>query len=284
MIRINVEAEMVQAIKDNQLLNWWKNNSPDRPEKYPWTDVCVLPEKTQNEMSGQIEVIGPSGAGKSEFLQYYRQHSDSNVEILPELILRNSDGTLENWSHGENSQKMQGLMASEFGVRHQIMIWNQIKLASHLQGEVRQLQNDKLLNLVMERTVNDVLCTDSFTRPEHYSIRYDSIFEENWLNNIFLSVTLAQKVDAVVLFGTTWQETKKRRTKQGLKSEGKYVNRQNWPEIMSGYEWWLGSFYPMFRRTNGMGLLIVDGTQPLERNNAKITQFCNQIFSVRSSR
>lgn len=283
MQRINIGAEMIQAIRDGRLIEWWKENSPNRPERYPWQNIYELPYKRPEEMSGIIEVIGPSGAGKSNFLEYYGNNSKTEpLEIFPELVIRNEDGGKENWSHGEDSEKMQKIMAAEFGIKGQMLVWNQIKLMTHLQAEVHQLQNNKS-SILLERGTNDGLCTSVFTQPQHYSTRYDQIFGDKWLSNILLSVTLAQSVDAVVLFGTTWQETRKRRLQQGSSAEGKYINKKNWPEIMSGYKWWLGSFYPMFRRTNGMGLLIIDGTQPLEANNKKITSYCDQVFSMRKS-
>ena len=280
MERKNVGYEMVGALRQGDLLSWWKKNSPDTKSSYPWDLVCEYPDKKPDEMSGQIEAIGLSGSGKTEFLNFASRSLDQNkIIIRPELVIATPEGTTENWGEGENSRKMRGLMAVEFGIKHQMLIWDQIKFISHLQGDVEQVQTGK--ELLIERGTNDILCTDSFTRPEHYSIRYNRYFQNQWLELIVTSIALAQRVDAVILFGTNYEETQKRRIAAGLEPEGKYINRVNWPEIMGGYEWWLGAFYPLFRKAQGMGLLILDGTSDLDLNNQKALNFSKKVFEAR---
>lgn len=281
--RCNVAKDMLGAVQDGDLLDWWIQNSPNEATKYPWELKHELPCKTPETLSCKIEIIGFSGAGKSEFLRYASKFFDSSdVLIRPELITKDEHGLQENWSHGEHSQKMQGMMASEFGVRHQMQIWNQVKLISHIQGSLDQLQSEGLLSLIIERGCNDVLSTDSFTRPEHYSLRYDPLFDDSWLVLMFSSIMYAQYVDAVILFGTSFDETRTRRMAAGLTPEGSYINLNNWSETVSGYEWWLGSFYPLFRERCGMGLLVIDGTADMEENNKKALDFCRQVFALKN--
>lgn len=281
MERFNVAYDMLNAKKRGVLVDWWKEVFPNKVEKYPWRTRSELPDKKPEQMSGQVEIIGLSGSGKSKFIEYAKKRfSPSNVIIRPELFLRDERGLQEDLSHGSHSQKMQELMAAEFGRINQVRTWNRIKLISHLQGEVGQLRSPGKANLIIERGANDALATDDFTRPEHYRVRYDPIFENRWLELIFFSLTLGQRVDAVILFETTWEKTQKRRIAAGLEPEGKYINSKNWPQILLGYEFWLGSFYTLFRKAQGMGLLIIDGTANLEENNIKAIKFCEEVFAM----
>lgn len=119
--------------------------------------------------------------------------------------------------------------------------------------------------------------------PELYSTRYDSMYNMNFLSLTFRALALAETVDAVILFGTDWKTTRQRRVVAGEKADGNLINRKNWPQIMAGYEWWLGSFYPIFKRRNGMGLLIVDGRYDLRSNNKKAEDYCNKVFGLQDA-
>lgn len=249
---------------------------------YPWNLVEEMPSKEPSEMSGQIEIIGLSGSGKSEFIKHANNiFKDQEVVIRPELVTYNENNEPENWSHGKNSNKLKGLMLGEYGTAHQRMIWNQIKLLSHLESGIEADQKNK--NLIIERGCNDVFASIQTTQPEHYSIRYNDKYRKLFNDVILQSIALASRVDATILFGTNWDTTTKRRINNGFEPEGNYVNFNDWGSLTSGYEIWLGSFYPFFKKKTGMGLLIIDGTADLDSNNHKVTEFCQKVFAMRKN-
>ncbi|HET7099210.1 MAG TPA: hypothetical protein VFI61_03195 [Patescibacteria group bacterium] len=279
---ITFTTEMLQSAAKGKLLKFWKLNSPDRPRKFPWKPVEILPQKDPEQMSRVIEIIGPSGAGKTEAVNFlgHKFSQNLNIIIAPELVVYDGEGNVEDWG---KDHKLKGLMLGEFGIKHQMLIWDNIKLLSHMYHVAELIKNRMQKRLIIERGANDAISTQPFTQPEHYSIRYDPIYERDFLTHTFQSIALAEDVDAVILFGTNWKTTRKRRVDSGEKPEGNLINRKNWPEIMSGYEWWLGSFYPIFRKRNGMGLLIVDGRDDLNANNQKILEYCQKVFVMQGS-
>ncbi len=278
MERPVLASEMLEAVLHGKLLEYWKLHSPNRPMRYPWEEIALMPRDSLEGKHKVIEVIGPSGAGKTTFLNYLnKEFSDNaNVIIRPEFqVVRN--GLIQNL---DRELKMKGLRAMEYGIKHQMMLWDSAKLISHMSGMTELIEQHDRSTLILERGANDVLAMNPFEYPVHYTLRDDTLFDRDWLRNIFECITLAESVDAVILFGSDWKTTKRRRVAAGLKPEGWLVNKKNWPEVINGYDWWLGSFFPIFRERVGTGLLVIDGRNNSEENNAKALEFSRKIIEM----
>lgn len=279
MERKSFAGEMLFAAIEDKLYPYWKKHSPDRKIGFVGEEIALKPVKDLIGSRKIIEVLGPSGAGKSTFMNELRENyaQDPSVIIRSELTAVNEEGRVENF--GE-LLKMKGLIAKEFGVRHQMLLWDEAKLISTLSGLAELLSVPPPATLIIERGANDVLAMNPFEFPEHYSLRYNQTHNMESLKSIFESITLAEMVDATVLFGTDWETTRSRRVADGKNPEGWLVNSHNWPSIIEGYEWWLGSFWPIWRERQGTGLLIVDGRKPKYRNLDIALSYCEEIIKT----
>lgn len=271
--------ELLNAALENRMLEFWAKNSPDRRMNFVGEEISLLPQHDIRQSRKIIEVLGPSGAGKSTFIQELQKRYSQNSQVIirTEMTARTKEGNIEDFG---GLIKMRGLLAKEFGIKHQMLLWDQAKLIANLSGITELIQLSPPATLIIERGANDILAMNPFEIPEHYSIRYDETHRNQWLKNIFETMSLAEMTDATILFGTDWRTTRKRRIDGGQKANGWLVNKKNWPSIIEGYERWLGSYWPIWRERQGTGLLIVDGRNNSDRNNSIAMEYCRKIIEV----
>lgn len=296
--------EILDAIKKDQFVEWWDDHTPENYEPFPWEEKEILPLNLYKPL-GILEIKGFSEAGKSTGLNDLRSNPLNGYRqiIRPELIITDLEGIDRDYGIDELKAFMRILQ----GNAQRTLFWNLIKNVSFGQGlkQMSQLLKQDALNeeigapikLIIERGPHDVLATSYLaaklsegkprTRRRHEGpsiIGEDEYigpdFEENFLMTYSLGLAYGQMVNAVVLYYISRERQLERRLEQGKKPQGDFINERTWPDMYAGEEFWLNCIYPIYKKRYGMGLLVLNGENPVEENNIKLRNFCKKVFSM----
>lgn len=260
----------------------WSEKHLGQGEPYPWPPRVILPIRRAKTSSELIEIIGLPGAGKSAAVSRLKEYlSQQNIEtkIFPEL---------------QYTDRLSGETHSVIDIPKTIphRVYELVKLigaiesfGASLQVHLEEARNRKPGNpilLINERGANDALVSLIRSGMMKLGNMSDNEFKKRSTEVYYWSLAHAEWVDAVILFGVSFQTAVRRREEMGKQSRGDWVNETSWPHLEKVYSWWLASIYPLLRRRHGTGLLVVDGEKPQDENLESIASYCQQIATFKN--
>ena len=300
-----VALDVLDSFKSG-MFPYWANYLLNRFEEPPWPTRRKLPVGRARAMASKVGIMGLPSSGKSFALEYLKNSLDmgERLVVIPELQF-----TDELFSETHRASDINAItpLGWEF-VQH---YYEHVKLAAsvHSMGESIRLLREEALNrrrmpslVISERDANDALAFFYWITffalhkkepPQNYEEpilegemtldQSKSVYPGFAKTNVELflhALAYAQEVDAVVLYHVSLETAQRRRELTGKPREGKVVNPEKWPALEKGYSWWLGSIYPLLRQYHGTGLLIIDGEQPVARNNALLLRYCQSLVRL----
>ncbi|KKQ51669.1 MAG: hypothetical protein UT19_C0012G0029 [Candidatus Woesebacteria bacterium GW2011_GWB1_39_10b] len=110
-----------------------------------------------------------------------------------------------------------------------------------------------------------------FSIPEDFKeLAYDL-----YLKTVIGSQTLVQFVDAEVFVGTDKKQSQIRRKAMGVTSKG-IAGSPFFNDLSAWYGYWIENVWPKLYDLHGTGLLVLDGTKPIEENTEILLKYVKE--------
>lgn len=282
--------EHIAALYSNEL-------SPD----FAWKEVCMLPEprafgppeevrsllgipKGDHVRRGAyIEVMGFPETGKSSFTAFVSNLLRGRLHVIDE------DQTLGNYPEALMfKQVLNNMGLLNEGIRNSLIAYYK-SLA--VQRATRWRLTQDLFNVAAKgyggevftptlqiRGPNDTLALG--LRLHHAFYGTGSELSPEFANVLWQAVPYLSDINAVALFyldDPDMEIVGARRVRAGKPRFGNLTHPAYWPFVNLGYSGWLANVFPYLRQEFGTGLITIDGSQNLGRNNRRLQKFIEDV-------
>ena len=105
---------------------------------------------------------------------------------------------------------------------------------------------------------------------------FRQLAEDSYLERIIGSQALVQFMDAVILIGTDQDVAQTRRKEMGRTSKG-IADSTFYNDLSSWYGYWIEKVWPNLYELHGTGLLILDGSKPIDKNINIISSYIDEV-------
>ncbi len=250
-----------------------------------WEEVSIYPSRQRLLQSSCMlsEIMGLPKSGKSSIRKALEQSRIPLFEFPDEFhmaattTLPSYQELKDSWSKEDPIDKVEFLMRLFEISKNMKMVHAHLALERKRETEAKILTGhfDAVpVHQMIYRGFNDVLGFDRYiTQPDEWDLNVE---EEKAIEANALAHS-AKYVDFVVLVKLSFMEFERRKERRGKDTDGLVVNALTWQQYQLGYKWWLQNILPALL-LRGVGFLLVDGAQPLERNIDIVRNYVEEVL------